>query len=65
MKSDYQSRRYYAAREAYQRDRQGMYTPRGHRSWADWWTAIYGDGETFSEYVSAQMKREAKGKTNE
>ena len=60
--SEYEERRYHAAREAYRRDAKGTKPLAYYPTWADWWTAMHGNGESHSQYVSRKIREQADAK---
>lgn len=55
MSDEWDLRKLTAAREAHRRDRSGN-RPESYDTWADWWTEMYGAGETFAQYVERRRR---------
>lgn len=59
MSEEHEQRRLTAARQCIRLRREGS-VPERHESWMAWWEAMYGDGETFAEYVTRKQKEKEK-----
>ena len=46
----YEKLRHMAARHVYRLEKTGT-TPKKFKTWKEWWTGIYGHGQSFDDYV--------------